>query len=99
MSVSAAAALLVLVDTMLLSSLWRGRLGLETASGRLDGALRTLGRRDGLVLDHVGLREFAGQDDLDALGVLGNEIRLDETRNRDVGARDAREIVEGQLRA
>ena len=55
-----------------------GSLGLETAAGRLDGALRALRRGDGRVLDDIGLGHRARQDDLDALGVLRHQVRRDQ---------------------
>src|SRR3984957_2333729 len=60
MSPSAAAALVLEVATVALSS----PLGREAAAGSFDGALGALGCGDYLVLDGVRLRHGAGQDDL-----------------------------------
>src|SRR3984957_14902538 len=72
-------------------------LNLEAPAGRLDRALGTLGRRDRLVLDDVGLGDRARNDDLHELRGLGHQIRFDQARQGDFPALDPHQIAQGQL--
>src|SRR5882762_5649829 len=74
MSPSAAAALVLEVATVSLSS----PLGREAAAGSFHSGLGALGCGDCLVLDGVRLRHGAGQDDLHDLGALRHQIGADQ---------------------
>src|ERR1019366_6808244 len=89
-----AAALVLEVATMvlLLRPLFR-----ETAARGNHGALGALGRGNHLVLDDKGLVNGARQDDLHEFGVLGDQIRLDQPLEGDVGTGHTHQIVERQF--
>src|SRR5271155_4961269 len=71
-------------------------LSLEFSARGLNGALRALGRGNDLVFDGERLGHLARHNDLHDLGVLGHQIRFDQSGQRDFGAGHAHEVRQGQ---